>query len=180
MESRHARNLVDCICAMLASRVARVSEGETHTTALAIPQVRIRFQIAPGTGTGLGIAAVPYQIFSGTTEVSQGTTDPNGEISIPVPLIQAGNCAVRAFGTDFPVTLLSAWDDISTALGQQQRLDHLGYVTGFLFDAGTSADPATSRAFQAINAFQWDQDIRVDGICGPVTRGKLRTANGGV
>jgi len=180
LETVTCRNLVDFACRMSIRRAARVSHGATHTTGLAIPQARIRFQIAPGTGTGLGIADVPYEIYSGTARVSSGNTDPNGEISIPVQLIQAGNCSIRAFGTEYPVSMVNAWEDVTTEMGQQQRLNNLGYVTGFLFDLNYDLDSTASRGFQAVNAFQWDADLRVDGNCGPATRRHLRRANGGI
>ena len=168
---------------MLDSLGLRVLEGLPHFVSLAIPQVRVRFQIAPGTEAGLGIDAAPYEVLVSGTVVVTGTTDANGEVSVPLLLVTGGNCAIKIFGTEYPLTLLAAWDPVTDRSGKQQRFDHLGYVHGYQLD--TTIDPPadgtlTERYHHSINNFQWDQDIAVDGDPGPVTRGRLTTATGGV
>ena len=166
---------------MLDSLGLRVLEGLPHFMSLVIPQVRIRFQIAPGTGAGLGISAAPFEILLNGAVVAAGNTDANGELIVPLILIQAGGCAVRIFGADYPVTLIPSWDAATTRTGRQQRFDHLGYVRGYHLD--TTIDPTadgtlTERYHHAINDFQWDEDVAVDGDPGPITQGRLTTAAG--
>lgn len=179
--SRRIRVERVCESMILDSLGLRVLEGLPFFMALVIPQVRIRFQLAPGTSAGLGIDAVPFEILSGGVSVFAGNTDPNGEVSVALPLVQAGNCAIRIFGAEFPITLLPAWDAVTTRTGRQQRFDHLGYVRGY--QLSTTIDPPadgtlTERFHHSINDFQWDEDIAVDGDAGPVTQGRLTTAAG--
>jgi hypothetical protein len=166
---------------MLESLGLRVLEGLPHFISLVIPQVRIRFQIAPGVGAGLGIAAVPFEILVGGAAVLTGTTDANGEIIVPLPLVQAGNCSVKIFGSEFPIALLASWDPVTTDKGKQQRLDHMGYIRGY--QLSTTIDPPadgtlSERFHNAINDFQWNEDIAVDGVAGPITQGRLTAAAG--
>ncbi|MFN0104870.1 MAG: peptidoglycan-binding domain-containing protein [Bryobacteraceae bacterium] len=152
-----------------------------HFISLVIPQVRIRFQIAPGTGAGLGISGEPFEIMAGGAAVLAGTTDANGEVIVPLPLVQAGGCSIKIFGVDYPITLLAAWDAETVRTGRQQRFDHLGYIHGYQLD--TTIDPTadgvlSERTHHSINNFQWDEDIAVDGDPGPITQGRLTTAAG--
>jgi hypothetical protein len=166
---------------MLESLGLRVLEGLPQFISLVVPQVRIRFQIAPGVGAGLGIGAVPFEVVVGGVSVLTGTTDTNGEIIVPLPLVQGGGCSVKIFGSEFPIALLASWDPVTTVKGQQQRLDHLGYIRGYQLST-TIEPPAdgtlTERFHNAINDFQWNEDIAVDGAAGPVTQGRLTTAAG--
>ena len=167
---------------MLESLGIRVLEGFTHFISLVVPQVRIRFQIAPGPGAGLGINGVPFEILSAGAVVGSGTTDANGEVIVPLLLVRTGGCAIRIFGTEFPITMLAAWDAVTTVTGQQQRFDHLGYIHGYQLD--TTIDPTsdgtlTSRFHNSINGFQWDEDVVVNGTVDPaVTQVRLTTAAG--
>lgn len=166
---------------MLESLGVRVLEGLTHFISLVIPQVRIRFQIAPGPGAGLGIDAVPFEILSAGTVVSTGTTDANGEVIVPLLLVRAGGCSIRIFGSEYPINMLPAWDAVTAVTGQQQRFDQLGYVHGYQLD--TTIDPTadgnlSERFHNAINGFQFDEDVVVDGNVNPATQARLTTAAG--
>lgn len=167
---------------MFEAFVQRVLEGLTQFNTIAMPIVRIRFQIAPGTGTSLGIATVPFQVLVNGAPVHAGTTDANGEVTVPIPFIAAGNCVLRIFDTDFPLDFTPALDPVTSESGQAQRLDQMGYVTGYQLDAtiDPSVEPtrAEPRSRQATLNLQADSDIAIDDEIGPQTRTQLTTKAG--
>jgi hypothetical protein len=162
---------------MFEAYVQRVLEGLSHFNTIAMPIVRIRFQVAPGTGTGLGISGVPFQVQVGGVPVHAGTTDANGEVTVPIPFIAVGNCSLRIFDSDFPLDFQAALDPVANVKGQLQRLDQMGYVTGYQLD--NTIDPSfdtvrdTERSRQAALNLQADGDIAIDDVIGPNTRAKL-------
>lgn len=167
---------------MFEALVQRVLEGLSHFNTLAMPTVRIRFQIAPGTGTGLGIDAVPFQVLIGTSVVHAGTTDPNGEVTVPIPFITAGNCVLRIFGSDYPLDFAPSLDAVTAVSGQLQRMDQMGYVTGYqlsnVVDPSTGTVRDTERSRQCCLNLQADAGIAIDDDIGPQTRGQLTTRAG--
>ena len=63
-------------------------------------------------------------------------------------------------------------DPVDTDTGKTARLANLGYYRGSLVDL----DPYEMNS--AIEEFQCDQGINVDGDCGPATQAKLLAAHG--
>ena len=63
-------------------------------------------------------------------------------------------------------------DPIDEHTGRRERLNNLGYRAGQEDDAD---DPAYR---SAVEEFQCDYDLQVDGVCGPVTQGKLQEIHG--
>lgn len=61
---------------------------------------------------------------------------------------------------------------VDTLAGQRERLSNLGY------DAGDSSDPKHLDFRSAVEEFQCDHGLLVDGIVGPQTRGKLVAVHG--
>jgi hypothetical protein len=167
---------------MFEAYVQRVLEGLSHFNTIAMPIVRIRFQVAPGTGTGLGISGVPFQVQVGGVPVHAGNTDANGEVTVPIPFIAVGNCSLRIFDSDFPLDFQAALDPVANVKGQLQRLDQMGYVTGYQLDdtiePSVEATRATPRSRQATLNLQADSDIAIDDDIGPQTRTQLTTKAG--
>lgn len=166
---------------MFEALVQRVLEGLTQFNTIAMPIVRIRFQIAPGVGTGLGISGVPFQVQVGGVPVHTGTTDANGEVTVPIPFISAGGCVLRIFDSDFPLDFTAALDPVTTDLGQTQRLDQMGYITGY--QLSDTIEPSTGardteRSRQGALNLQADTNIAIDDIIGPQTRTQLTTGAG--
>lgn len=165
---------------MFEALIQRTLEGLTQAVTLVIPAVRVRFQICPGTDAGLGIQGAQYEVVSGGVTVKTDTTDANGEATIPIPLIQTTACVLRIFGTDYPLDI-SALQPVTTIVGQQQRLNLMGYVTGYQLDATndpTSDGNDSTRHQQGIMNFQTDKALTIDGKIGPKTRGSLTKAAG--
>jgi hypothetical protein len=63
-------------------------------------------------------------------------------------------------------------DPVEEIPGQQARLNHLGY------NAGDSAHPNPAWLRSAIEEFQCEHGLTVDGVCGPKTQAKLKEAHG--
>jgi hypothetical protein len=63
-------------------------------------------------------------------------------------------------------------DPVLETSGQVARLNNLGYFAGDL----SNPDPATFQS--AVEEFQCDKSLTVDGICGPATQAKLSQVHG--
>ncbi len=63
-------------------------------------------------------------------------------------------------------------DPLDEITGMQARLNNLGY------DAGTTPDANDPRFRSAVEEFQCDHKLKVDGICGPKTQAKLKEVHG--
>ncbi len=167
---------------MFEALIQRTLEGLTQFNTLALPIVRIRFQVAPGTGTGLGIDGVPFVVLVGATPILAGTTDPNGEVTVPIPFIAGGGCILRIFGSDYPLDFTPSLNAVTTENGQLQRMDQMGYVTGYQLlddiEPTTGVERNTERSRQCCLNLQADAGVSIDDIIGPNTRTQLTTRAG--
>lgn len=110
-------------------------------------------------------------------QIFQLTTDGNGKLEQEIPLnAKQGTLTIRGDQTPFaneviPIKIghLDPVDEIS---GQVARLNNLGYAAGPL-------DGSDEAAFEsAVEEFQCDHSLTVDGICGPHTQSKLKQVHG--
>jgi hypothetical protein len=70
----------------------------------------------------------------------------------------------------FPL-FVGGLDDVKEFSGQQQRLNNLGYFAGF--------SPKSTLQFKwAVEEFQVDHQLGVDGVCGPLTQKALVKEHG--
>jgi hypothetical protein len=105
------------------------------------------------------------------------STDGAGHLNQDIPPDACeGSLTVQAPQTPFegihiPVKI-GYLDPVDKVTGQQARLNNLGYFPG---KTGGS-DNAALRS--AIEEFQCDQGLTVDGICGPQTQAKLKQVHG--
>lgn len=106
------------------------------------------------------------------------TSDGNGELKLEIPP-SAGQSVLVIKDTEqtpygemaIPVNI-GHLDPVDEMSGQQGRLSNLGYFLG-------EADGQDSPAFRiAVEEFQCEHGLTVDGICGPNTRAKLKEAHG--
>ena len=139
-------------------------------------------------------------------QVSQPTTDGTGKIELEIPQdAQSATLVIRSDETAFqniPIPIqIGALDPVDQVSGQIARLNNLGYFAGNLAGAqggsGGNADPfntsnntgcgcsnvdsnstADQQFLSAVEEFQCDQGLPVDGICGPVTQAKLKKVHG--
>lgn len=71
-------------------------------------------------------------------------------------------------------------DPVDTVPGQLARLNNLGYDAGPVGDADRlPSDEEERQQFRsAVEEFQCDQALAVDGLCGPVTQARLKKVHG--
>jgi len=126
------------------------------------------------------------------------TSDGNGMIEQEIPpTAQHGFFAITANLTPFhkiQIPLKIGYlEPVDQVAGQMARLNNLGYFAGDLDeiqrggggegvstdDASGSGQPATDDQFvSAVEEFQCDHGLHVDGICGPITQAKLKQVHG--
>ena len=169
--------------------IARTFEELSHTNTLVVGSVRARFQIAPGVGTGLGIAQADYQLLFNDELFRTAKTDSQGEVEIPLQLISMGTVKLKIFGTEYVIALNPPIAPLNPPApgglitqGQRDRLDLMGYFTGYLIGKpkdeiilNAVGDPLDSaNVQQAILNFQTDNDLTMDGDIGSNSTQKLR------
>jgi peptidoglycan hydrolase-like protein with peptidoglycan-binding domain len=103
-------------------------------------------------------------------KVYQLTTNGNGMIEQLIPkTAESGNLSFSNFVIPLKIGHLDPPEEIS---GWRARLNNLGY------NAGKSED-SNDRLFKsAIEEFQIDYSLKVDGVCGPQTQAKLKEIHG--
>jgi protocatechuate 3,4-dioxygenase beta subunit len=98
---------------------------------------------------------------AGDGSATKKTMDPQGK--------KEGKLKVKGYGLDLKVGHLDPVEEVS---GQVWRLNNLGYR------AGNTTDPKDKLFLSAVEEFQCDQGLTVDGICGPNTQAKLKEVHG--
>ncbi len=107
----------------------------------------------------------------------QLTTDGNGKLEQEIPLDATdAYLTIRGdqtpFANDVIPIKIGHLDPIDEPSGQIARLNNLGYFAGAL-------DGSDQAAFQsAVEEFQCDNSLTVDGDCGPQTQSKLKQVHG--
>jgi N-acetylmuramoyl-L-alanine amidase len=122
------------------------------------------------------IAGVACTLMIGT-DSHKLTTDATGKLEQEIPPdASSGTLIIEEDDTPFqgvniPIKIGNL-DPVTEVSGQQARLNNLGYFPGPV--GGTDTDAMQS----AIEEFQCDQGLTVDGICGPQTQAKLKQVHG--
>jgi hypothetical protein len=107
----------------------------------------------------------------------QATTDGNGKLEQEIPLdAKGGTLTIRGDQTPFANEVLSIkighLDPVDEISGQVARLNNLGYFAGKL-------DGSDTDAFQsAVQEFQCDHSLTVNGNCDAQTQSKLKQVHG--
>jgi N-acetylmuramoyl-L-alanine amidase len=107
----------------------------------------------------------------------QLTTDGNGKLEQEIPLdAKEGTLTIRGdqtpFANDVIPIKIGHLDPIDELSGQIARLNNLGYFAG-------SLDGSDTDAFEsAVEEFQCDHNLTVDGDCGPRTQSELKQVHG--
>ncbi len=122
------------------------------------------------------IAGAPVYLTLGE-KVCNMTSDANGKVQQVIPMdVQQCNLLIKsdatAYSDEFFNVMVGYLDPIDTLSGQSARLNNLGYFAGTPNDAN---DPDFQSAVQE---FQCDHNLTVDGDPGPVTQSKLKQVHG--
>ncbi|MEW5979677.1 MAG: peptidoglycan-binding protein [Acidobacteriota bacterium] len=109
------------------------------------------------------------------------TTDGKGKIEQEISAV-AQNATLSAKDPKNPVNLIiipikiGHLDPVEEPSGQKARLNNLGYAAG---PQEGQDDRLNEEAFlSAIEEFQCEHGLTVDGICGPATQAKLKKVHG--
>jgi hypothetical protein len=110
-------------------------------------------------------------------QVYQLTTDGNGKLEQEIPLdAKEGTLIIRGDQTPFANEVLPIrighLDPVEEISGQVGRLNNLGYSAGKI--DGSDEEEFSS----AVQEFQCDNGLTVDGICGSQTQAKLKQVCG--
>jgi len=105
------------------------------------------------------------------------TTDGSGKIEIDIqPDDHEGILIIQDPETPFDSTPISykigELDPVEETSGQVARLNNLGYF------AGDIDQPDDASVQSAVEEFQCDHKLTVDGDCGPITQSKLKEVHG--
>jgi hypothetical protein len=116
------------------------------------------------------LAGLACTVAAANVPAVQRTTDSNGQFEYDVAA-DVVRVLVSAPGHEWDVGI-GHLDPVSELSGQRERLNNLGY------QAGTSPDRDALPLRSAVEEFQCDQGLVVDGICGPATQKKLTDVYG--
>jgi hypothetical protein len=156
--------------------VARTAADQQGLNTLVVLTYPVRFQLAPGFADGIGIGGAEFVVTANGVEIARGTTDANGEVPIPIAPLFFGPVTVTVLGTDY-VFAFDPQAEAEALAGVQQRLEKLGYMTGYQLVPIASAAPADGRdgprTQQSIMNFQCDENLGLDGVVGPLSRARL-------
>lgn len=111
------------------------------------------------------------------TELS-GSTDDQGKVKHEMPP-DARSVELSVVLDDKDPDNTAVWqlkigdlDPLDEVTGMEARLNNLGY------DAGNSHNAEDRQFKSAVEEFQCDHKLKVDGICGPKTQSKLKEVHG--
>src|SRR5262245_7349730 len=125
---------------------------------------------------GQAVANTPCDLTLGSRDL-RVTTDRAGRFEVPIsPDVRHALLIIRDSNTPHsndPIPIqIGHLDPADTTSGQIGRLNNLGYRAGAL-DA-----PDAKALKSAIEEFQCDHFLAVDGVCGPNTQAKLKEVHG--
>ena len=140
------------------------------------PQTETRLRIVLQTMRAKPVAGTSCVVHLGPSALPMAT-DGAGKLEVTLPPgVAAGDIVLQASGTTLDgVTIpftVGPLPEVGTILGQEARLNNLGYR------AGASHDPANLQFRSAVEEFQCDEGLPVDGKCGPQTQAKLASVHG--
>jgi hypothetical protein len=151
------------------------STDKRHRFTLERPPLRLRLVLEDMYERPIANAKCVLEI---ENEFRNVTTDGKGKIDEPLPpgvtsarLIIQDSKQTHLNFVEIPVKI-GHLDPLEELSGQRARLKNLGYFPG------KSDDKDDPRFRFAVEQFQADHGLTVDGICGPMTQGKLKDIHG--
>ena len=143
------------------------STGQTHC--FQIKRCVLRLQILAEEAYHTPLADRPYSLTLGGKPSSKITSG-IGLLTEAIP-VDAEEVLLRLEDREIPVKI-GHLDPVDTESGQTARLTNLGYYWG---------DPEnreTEAFLSAVEEFQCDHQLQVDGKCGPKTQNRLKQIHG--
>ena len=148
------------------SRLEARATGAMHTFQVKRSLVQLRLVLRDSDGQPIPDLPCRLQVDKALYSL---TTDGEGKIEQEIPLT-AIEAKLLVQGEAVPVKI-GYLDPVEVKSGQRARLNNLGY------DSGTDAADEDSLRY-AIEEFQCDQELTVDGVCGPETQARLKEIHG--
>lgn len=157
-------------------KVRELTKGtETrHTVTVKHRPLRLQLALQRLTGEPVASASGKLQVGEKTIPVS---TDAHGLMDVVLDdgtqaaELQLDGGDSTLVGVRIPL-LIGHLDPVTLVSGQEARLDNLGY------HAGTGGDDSALQFRSAVEEFQCDESLVVDGICGPKTQARLGKVHG--
>jgi Putative peptidoglycan binding domain/LysM domain len=155
-------------------RVCECPADKTHSFVVEREKLKLRLVLEDQYEKAVSGAQCKVIIGAQDTEL---TTDDKGKIELQIPLeAQTGALLIKSEDTPYDGELFSLHigelDPVDTFTGQQARLNNLGYFPG------SSADTNDPQFLSAVEEFQCDHGLTVDGKSGPNTQAKLKQEHG--
>jgi hypothetical protein len=148
-------------------KTVKCNTGASYRFRIRATPVTVRFLIRGYNEKPVVNASVVLKIEGQTYKL---TTNSKGMVEQEIPsTAETGALIYR--NTEIPLKI-GHLDPIDTVTGWQARLNNLGY------DAGISGDQEDRRLRSALQEFQCDRGLQVDGVCGPETQAKLKQVHG--
>jgi N-acetylmuramoyl-L-alanine amidase len=149
------------------------ASGQRHRFRFDAPTLKLRLKIKDFDGKPLKNSACRLTIHNIVHELE---TNDDGLIEVPIAnnaehgLLQFEDPTLP-FDVNIPIKI-GYLNPINTVTGQKARLKNLGYY------AGPLTDEQTTEFQYAVEEFQCDYDLTVDGVCGDQTQAKLKEEHG--
>jgi len=156
------------------NKTESVATGKTHTFKLKRGKNLLRLVLEDLYGKPIANANCALRVEGKSFQVVSGA---DGKIEQEIPVTaQEGELVVKDGDTPLKNVKLKIQighlDPVEEISGQKSRLSNLGYYLGSL----DKDDPAQFRS--AVEEFQCDHGLTVDGDCGPKTQAKLKQIHG--
>jgi hypothetical protein len=160
------------------SKSVSASTEAKHRYVMKRPRLQLILRLDEMFERSLGSAS--YQLSLGE-QIHTGTTDSKGELAHDLlPGVTDARLIVKdvpAPGQDIAIQIkIGHLDPVEERSGQAQRLNNLGYFAGPYSD---NDEEENERIYtSAVQEFQCDHQLKVDGVCGPQTQAKLVDSHG--
>ena len=148
----------------------KVESGATetkHRFRIHISQLMLRLVLKDVNDEAIANKACSLKVDADQFEL---TSDGNGLIQQTISV--TARHAKLKYDTIEQSLLIGEMDPVNQTSGQRARLNNLGYL------AGTMDCENEKRLLSAIEEFQCDHGLSVDGVCGPNTQNKLVAVHG--
>jgi hypothetical protein len=140
------------------------STAQTNRFKVRMPRIKLRLALLGLDGEPMAGTACTVNVDGKAHDL---TTGGDGIVEVDVSRSATeGTLAIPSIELKTPLKIGSL-DPVDVISGQWGRLNNLGY------NAGSKDDPEDPAFKSAVEEFQCDNELTVDGACGPGTRSKL-------